>query len=59
MGLPWVCKELNNFTKIVEEWGEISVISPMLDMNMNFTSPIVKIETNIPLHLEKEMKISY
>ncbi|WOG89446.1 hypothetical protein DCAR_0208684 [Daucus carota subsp. sativus] len=45
-GMPWVCWNLSNLSKILQEWGRICAISNPTNMDMTFHNPVVIIDTS-------------
>uniref|UniRef100_A0A166EQM6 RRM domain-containing protein n=1 Tax=Daucus carota subsp. sativus TaxID=79200 RepID=A0A166EQM6_DAUCS len=58
-GMPWVCWNLSNLSKILQEWGRICAISNPTNMDMTFHNPVVIIDTARPRDLFKSSYIRF
>lgn len=59
VGLPWVCWNLKNLSRMLQEWGNICAISSPFDNEMTFSNPIVTIDTLRPRDLSKCITVKF
>lgn len=59
LGLPVFLWSKDNFSELIKNWGSLVGISPMINENFSFLSPILKIETQQWGLLEKTITFKF